>query len=169
LGTVPIFYLGVYSYLRGGDRSLGDEWPRLSLVALIVTGALVGIQGAATLSISLGVKDEFGGQPAIAGALFDIYNAVGAAIAVSFALFLVATGVAFARTRAVPTWWSQLLYVAGVASLISFLAPFTEIDALAFVGLLAFVLFIVWVAAATMWLMKPVVGAGTSTTAPPPR
>ena len=151
--TVPIFYLGVYSTLR--DRGAGgDTWPRLSLVALIVTGAFIGVQGSAALAIALGVKDDFGDTPAVAGALFDLYNALGAAIAIVFGLFFAATGVALKRAGGYPAWWSTLLYVAALFSFVNFFAPFTEIDVLALLGLIPFVIFIIWIAAASMWLMR---------------
>lgn len=163
LGTVPVFFLGVYSVLRDRGPRAGDAWPRLALVAFIVTGALVAAQGSSALAISLGIDDEFGGSPAVAAALFDLYNALGAAIAIVFTVFFAATGIALARTAAYPKWWSQLLYVGAVTSFVSFFAVFTELDVLAFIGLIPFVIFIVWIAAASGALLR---GAPTTTTGP---
>ena len=154
LVTIPVFYLGLYAALR--DRGTGgDVWPRLSLVSLIVTGSFVGVQGAAALAIALGVKDDFGGTPAVAGALFDLYNALGAAIAITFALFFAATAVALRRAGGYPAWWSTLLYVGALTSFISFLTPFTEIEALALLGLIPLIVFLVWIALTSMALMRP--------------
>jgi hypothetical protein len=154
LGTVAVFFLGVYSALRDRATAATSAWPRLSLTAFIVSGAFVGVQGAAALAIALGVKDDFGGTPAIAGALFDLYNALAAVVAVVLAVFLAATGVALARAGGYPRWWSTLLYVGALFSLVSFLAPFTEIDALAYLGLIAFIIFTIWIAAASMALQR---------------
>ena len=164
LGTVPIWFLGVYSALRDRGTAASESWPRLSLVSLIVTGAFVGAQGAVVLALGLGASDEFEGSPGVAGALFDLYNALGAAIAIVFTVFLIATGVALARTGAYPNWWSTLLYVGGVASLISFLAPFTEMDVLAFFGLLAILTLIVFAAVSGLAMQKGTAAAPRSPT-----
>ncbi|MDQ4065720.1 MAG: hypothetical protein M3161_06705, partial [Actinomycetota bacterium] len=145
--TVPVWFIGIYNALRdrgtattGGVGTTaaadGVAWPRLGLVALIVTGALVAVQGSAALALGLGATDEFQGAPAVAGALFDLYNALGAAIAITFGLFLLAIGVALQRSGGYPNWWASLLYVGALASFISFFAPFFEADALAYFGLI---------------------------------
>lgn len=154
LGTAPIWFLGVYSALRDRGTAASDAWPRLGLTAFIVTGAFAGTQGAVALSIALGAKDEFQGAPPVAGALFDIYNGLGAAIAIAFGLYFLATGVALARAGGYPAWWSQMLYVAAVASFISFLAPFTEIDVLALLGLIPFIIFGIFAAASGMAMQR---------------
>lgn len=141
LGTVPVWFLGVYSILRDRATEASASWPRVGLVALIVTGAFAGTQGAVALAIALGAKDEFQGAPPVAGALFDIYNALGAAIAIAFTVFFAATGIALARTGGYPAWWSQMLYLAAIASFVAFFAPFTGTDAIALLGLLAFLIF----------------------------
>jgi len=155
LVTAPLFFLGLYSRLRDGRDATGDEWPRLSLTAFIVTGAFSGTQGAIGLALALGAKDEFEGAPAVAGGLFDIYNALGAAIGLVFGLYLIATGISLQRRGGYPGWWSTLLFVAGIASYISFLAPYTEIEALGLLGLIPFLLFGVWAAAAGMAMNRP--------------
>jgi hypothetical protein len=161
LGLIPIFFLGVYALLRDALAPNLQVWPRLSLVALIVTGAFVGVQGSAAFALALGAKDEFGGSPPVAGALFDLYNALAAAIAVVFAVFLLAVGVAQDRAAGYPKWWSQMLYIGAAASLISFLAPFTNSDFLAILGLLPVILFAVWIAVASLAMQR-----GTRGTAP---
>jgi hypothetical protein len=161
LGLIPVFFLGVYALLRDALAPNIQVWPRLSLVALIVTGAFVGVQGSAALALALGAKDEFGGAPPVAGALFDLYNALAAAIAVVFALFLFAVGVATDRAAGYPKWWSQMLYIGAAVSLIAFLAPFTNSDFLAILGLLPLIIFAVWIALASLAMQR-----GTRGTAP---
>jgi len=152
--TAPLFFLGLYSRLRDGRDASGDEWPRVALTAFIATGAFSGTQGAVGLALALGAKDEFDGAPAVAGALFDIYNGLAAAIAIAFGLFLIATGISLQRRGGYPGWWSTLLFAAGAASFISFFAPYTEIEALALIGLIPFLLFAVWAAAAGMGMNR---------------
>jgi hypothetical protein len=150
LGLAPIFYLGLYGRLRDRGAATGAatassasdaSWPRLGLVAFIAAGAVVAVQGSSALALALGAKDEFQGAPGVAGSLFDLYNALGAALAILFAVFLIATGVSLARSGGFPTWLTPLLYVGGVASLVSFLAPFTEVDAFAFIGIIPYICF----------------------------
>ena len=163
LATAAIWFLGVYSVLRDRGTAALEAWPRLGLTGFIVTGALVGTQGAVALGIALGAKDEFQGAPPVAGALFDLYNGLGAAIGVVFGLFLLATGISLARAGGYPAWWSQMLYVAAIASFISFLAPFTEQDAFALIGLLPLVLFGVFAAVSGMAMQR---GTAASPRAP---
>jgi hypothetical protein len=158
LGTIPIFFLGVYALLRDGLAATLHTWPRLALVALIVSGAFIGVQGSAALALALGAKDEFGGSPAAAGVLFDLYNALGAAIAIVFAVFLFAVGYAMSRSPSYPSWWSQMLYVGAAASIVSFLAPFFNSDILAYFGLIPIIVFGVWIAVVSLALQKGVRG-----------
>lgn len=157
--AVPIWYLGVYSALRDRGTTAGDSWPRLGLAALIASGAVIGVQGAVVLALGLGAKDEFDQAPAVAGALFDVYNGLSAAIAVLFGLLLIATGVALNRAGGYPNWWSSMLYIGGIASIISFLAPFTNADFLAYFALVAIITFIVFAAASSMAMMRGVTTA----------
>ena len=158
--TVPVFFIGWYLLNRGeGTSSAGatatGAWARVALLSLIVLGVLSTIQGSAALAIVMGVKDEFGGQPAIAGALFDLYNAVGAGSALAMALLLWSVAQCHRDGRdGSPSWLPMALLVGAVAALLSFLAPFTELDALAFAGLLAFIVFIVWIAVAGLGLLR---------------
>jgi hypothetical protein len=158
LGTIPIFFLGVYALMRDGLAATLQTWPRLALVALIVTGAFVGVQGSAAFALALGAKDEFGGSPPSAGVLFDLYNALGAAIAITFAVFLFAVGYATARSAGYPKWWSQMLYVGAAASIVSFLAPFFNSDVLAYFGLIPIIAFAVWIAVASLAMQRGVRG-----------
>jgi len=162
LVTAPLFFLGVYSMLRGRGSANEETWPRVSLTAFIVTGAVVGTQGAVGLALALGAKDEFDGAPAVAGGLFDLYNGLGAVIGVVFGLYLIATAVSLQRAGGYPAWWSTLLYVAGAASFLSFLTPYTEVEALALIGIIPILLFGIWAAAAGMAMNRP--GATTTTT-----
>lgn len=159
LGTAATFYIGLYTWLRDstrGDASdarntdANNAWPRLALASFIAAGSIVAVQGASALAIALGAQDEFDGSPGIAGALFNLYNALGAAFAIPFAVFFVATGVAIDRARSrgrdnsrgeLPSWLTPALYLGGVSSFIAFFAPFAEIDALAYFGLIAYIVF----------------------------
>src|SRR5918992_1111520 len=78
LGLIPVFFLGVYALLRDALAPNIQVWPRLSLVALIVTGAFVGVQGSAALALALGAKDEFGGAPPVTGAFDSLFNPLAA-------------------------------------------------------------------------------------------
>ena len=171
LATVPVWFIGIYNALR--DRSIAPTgatasdtvaWPRLGLVALIVTGAFVGVQGSAALALALGAKDEFQGAAPVAGALFDLYNALAAAIAIAFGLFLAAIGVALQRSGGYPNWWASLLYVGAVASFISFFAPFFEVDALAYFGIIPVLILAVFALASGMALNRPGTGGTTTST-----
>ena len=159
LGTASMFFIGLYTWLRDATRGNASDagyadannaWPRLALANFIAAGAIVAVQGSAALAIALGAQDEFDGSPGIAGALFDLYNALGAAFAIPFTVFFIATGVAIDRARGrgrdnsregLPSWLTPALYLAGVSSFIAFFAPFAEIDALAYFGLIAYIIF----------------------------
>lgn len=164
LAVVPIWYVGVYSALRDRNTGAENSWPRLGLASLIATGAVIAVQGAVVVALGLGAKDEFDQAPAVAGALFDIYNALAAAIAVLFAVVLGATAVALQRAGGYPSWWASLLYIGAIASLISMFAPFTETDALAYFGLVAIITFIVFAAASSMAMMRRLPDAPRSPT-----
>lgn len=165
--TLPVWFVGWYLSFRGSDTSIGDlvsgAWARVALIAFIALGAFSTVQGAATFAIVLGIKDEFDGQPAVAGALFDLYNAlgVGSALAMTLLLWAAATCHGDARDRG-PSWLKTALYAGTILALVSFFAPFLEIDALAFAGLFAFLVFIAWVAVTGLSLLKP--GAATTNT-----
>lgn len=163
LVAIPTWYLGLYSALRDRLSTGADAWPRLGLTALIATGSVIAAQTGVILALALGAKDEFDKTPAVAGALFDIYNGMAAGIAVLFGLLLIATGVAVDRAGGYPKWWSTILYVAGVASFISFLAPFLKADALAYAGLVTVILFIVFIVVTSMAMLK---SRGTVTRSP---
>lgn len=156
---VPLFFAAMYLTFREGGVGTSaarvDGWPVAALIGFIALGVFSTLQGCAALAIALGVKDEFGGQPEIAAALFDLYNAVAPASALAMALLLWSVGNCHTRTGIGPSWLPSALYVGAAAAAISMLAPFLEIDALAFLGLLAFIIFIVWVAVAGMGLMRP--------------
>ena len=154
LVTIPVWYLGLYSALRDRLTTGSDSWPRLGLVALIATGAVIAVQTGVILALGLGAKDEFDRAPAVGGALFDIYNGLAAGIAVLFGLALIATGVAVDRAGGYPKWWSTILYVAGIASFISFLAPFIDADVLAYAALITIILFIVFVVVTSMAMLR---------------
>lgn len=169
--TVPVWFIAIYNALRG-DRGVATTataatsdtvaWPRVALVALVVTGALAAVQGSTALALGLGANDEFEGAPAVAGGLFDLYNALGAAIAIVFGLTLLATGVALQGRGGYPNWWATLLYVGALASFISFFAPFFEAEALAFFGIIPILVFAVFALASGMALNR----GGTGTTTP---
>lgn len=158
--TLPIFFAGIYVLFRdsgaaAGPRGvLGDGWPVAALIAFIALGVFSTIQGAAAFAITLGVQDEFGGQPAVGGALFDLYNAIAPASALSMALLLWSIAMCNLRAGTGQPWLKTLLYVGAAAAALSFFAPFLEIDALAYFGLLAFLIFIAWVGVAAMDLMR---------------
>lgn len=158
--AAPIWFLGLYSVLRDRATVASDAWPRLGLVAFIMSAAMAGVQGAATLALTLGAKDEFQGAPAVGGALFDMYNALSGPLALTIVLFFVGTGVALQQTGGFPKWWSTMLYVGAVASFISFFAPFTQSDPLAMLGLIPFIILGVFSAVSGMAMMN------TGTTAP---
>ena len=155
LGTASMFYLGLYTWLRDRgvtDRSAVDDseaWPRLALATFIASGAIVAVQGATALAIALGAQDEFDGAPGVAGGLFNLYNALGAAFAIPFAVFFWATAASLERIRntdrndriELPSWLRPALYIGALSSFISFFAPFAEIDALAYFGLIAYLVF----------------------------
>lgn len=165
--VLPIFFIGWYLTFRGrdaGDRNvLEGGWARVALIAFIALGVFSTVQGAAAFAIVLGVKDEFGGQPAVAGGLFDFYNALGAASGLAMALLLGAVALCHgdARDRG-PSWLKTVLMVGAVAAFLSFFAPFLQLDVLAYAGLIAFLVFIVWVGVAGLELMRG--GATTRTT-----
>jgi hypothetical protein len=169
LAAIPIWYLGLYSALRDRINTASDSWPRLGLVALIATGAVVAVQDSVLLALGLGSKDEFDKVPAVAGSLFDIYNGLAAAIAVLFGLLLIATGVALDRAGGYPKWWSTILYVGGVASFISFLAPFLKADALAYAALVTIIAFIAFVAVTSMAMLRSNTTGPTSPSLEVPR
>lgn len=173
LVTVPVWFIGIYNALRGdrgaattGAVGASDDvaWPRLGLVALIVTGALVAVQGSAALALALGAKDEFDGAPAVAGALFDLYNALGAAIAVVLGLTLLATGMALQQRGGYPNWWATALYIGAIASFISFFAPFFEADALAYFGIISILVLAAFALASGMAMNRGPTGTTTTTT-----
>lgn len=159
--TLPIFFAGIYLTYR--DRAgAGSGWIITALVGFVVLGVFSTVQGASAFAIALGVSDEFGGQPAVAGALFDLYNALAPATALSMALLLWSVANCFVRGPQIgPSWLRPTLLVGAAAAALSALAPFLEIDALAFLGLLAFIIFIVWVGVASMDLMRGRTGATT--------
>ena len=152
--SAPIWFMGLYSVLRDRATAGSDAWPRLSLIAFILSGAMSGVQGAAALALTLGSKDEFQGAPAVGGALFDLYNALSAPLALTIGLFFIALGVAMQQTGGFPKWWSTMLYVAGVASYIAFFAPFTQSDPLAMLGLIPYIVLGVIAAVSGMAMMN---------------
>lgn len=154
LVTIPVWYLGLYSALRDRLTAGTEAWPRLGLTAFISTGAVIAVQTGVILALALGAKDEFDKAPAVGGALFDIYNGLSAGIAVLFGLLLIATAVAVDRAGGYPKWWSTILYVAGLASFISFLAPFIDADVLAYVALITVILFIVFMVVTSMAMLR---------------
>ncbi len=176
--TLPILFVAWYSSRRDGGStgtatgagSWGSAlWARTALIGFIVLGVFSTIQGAAAFAITLGVKDDFEGSPAIAGALFDFYNALAAATALVMALFLWSIANADGRDDGSvrdrgPSWLKPALYIGVAASLLSFLAPFLEIDVLAMAGLIAYLVFIVWVAVTGMGFLKGADGSTTTTT-----
>lgn len=150
LGTAAIFFVGLYTSLRdrgnastATDALTDNAWPRLALTTFIASGAIVAAQGSAALALALGAQDEFDGAPGVAGALFNLYNALGAAFAIPFAVFLAATAYSLDRVdgRRYPGWLKPALLVGAVSSFIAFFAPFAEIDALAYFGLIAYIVF----------------------------
>lgn len=154
LATAPLWFLGLYSALRDRATAGGDSWPRVALTTFIVLGAVVAVQGAVTLALTLGAGDEFQGAPAVGGALFDIYNALGAPIAVVFGLYLIATGASLQLTGGFPKWWATMLYVGGVVSFITLFAPFALIDFLTVLALIPFIILGVFAAVSGMAMQK---------------
>lgn len=154
LVTIPVWYLGLYSALRDRLSNAGDSWPRLGLTALIATGATIAVHTGVVLALALGAKDEFDRAPAVGGALFDIYNGISAGIAVLFGLALLATGVAVDRAGGYEKWWSTILYVAGVASFVSFFAPFFKADALAYAALVTVIGFVIFMVVTSMSMLR---------------
>lgn len=164
LATAPLWFLGLYSVLRDRGTAGGAAWPRVALVTFVVLGAVVAVQGAVTLALTLGAGDEFQGAPAVGGALFDIYNALGAPIAVVFGLFLVATGVSLQLTGGFPKWWTTMLYIGGVVSFITFFAPFTMLDFLTVLALVPFIILGVFAAISGMAMQQSSAAAPRSPT-----
>ncbi|HWC14085.1 MAG TPA: hypothetical protein VG929_05775 [Actinomycetota bacterium] len=162
--TAPLWFLGLYSVLRDRATAGAESWPRVALVTFIVTGAVVAVQGGAALALTLGAKDEFQGTPAVGGALFDLYNALAAAVALTFGLYLIATAISLQQTGGFPAWWSTMLFIGGVASYISFLAPFTLVDVFAFIGLIPFIIFGIFAAVSGMAMQQRNTGAPRSPT-----
>ena len=150
LGTASTWFLGLYTSLRdrgnassATDALTDNAWPRLALATFIASGAIVAAQGSAALALALGAQDEFDGAPGVAGALFNLYNALGSAFAIPFAVFLAATAYSLDRVdgRRYPSWLKPALLIGALCSFIAFFAPFAEIDALAYFGLIPYLVF----------------------------
>ena len=143
------------------DDTVG--WATIALAEFIATGAVAAVQTAVATAIASGIEDELGGNDATVTALFDFYNALGAAVGVLIALFTVGLAFAARGTDFVPTWASPVLLAVAVLSLLSMLGPFTESDFFAILSLLAFILFIVVLVGSSLRLMGGA-GAGRGTT-----
>lgn len=184
LFLIPLWFVPIYRWIRDRSWATGagtpataataDEeagtWATIALTGFIATGAIVGVQTGVAGAIASGIEDELGGSDPTVTALFDVYNGLGAAFGVTFALF--ALGLAFAGkgTAFLPSWASPVLLVLALTSFLSMLGPFTEADFFAILGLVSFVLFIIVVIGSSLRLLggaRPTTGTTTTTGTPP--
>lgn len=178
LFIIPFWFIPIYRWIR--DRSWAtsagagttpggraeDEtgtWATLALAAFIATGVVNGVQTAVATAVASGIEDELGGNDATVTALFDLYNGLGAAIGPFFALLSVGVALVARGTPLFPNWSTPVLGVAAILILLSTFAPFTEIDFLAILGLIGFLLFIAVIIGSSLRLLGAA-GSPTTTT-----
>ncbi len=180
LFLVPIWFVPIYRWIRdrawarggAGTTTTTDDdagaWITLAFGGFIAAGALVGAQTGVATALTMGIEDELGGNDATVTALFDLYNGLGAAFGVVFALYALGLALGARATEYFPSWASPVLLVVTLTSLLSIFGPFTESDFFAILALIAFVLFIVVIIGSSLRLLggaRPSTGTtGTPTT-----
>lgn len=181
IGLIALWFVPIYRWIRdrawvAGDAgtaarpAAGDEsgtWATIALTGFIATGAVAAAQTGVGGALAQSIEDTRGSDEVVT-ALFDTFNGLGSAIGPLFALFLAALAMSSRGSGYLPGWTSPVLLVAAGASLISMLAPITESDAVALVGLFAFLLFIVVLAASGLTLLRSAAGETTRTTTAAP-
>jgi hypothetical protein len=137
------------------SRAEGER-PHLAIVAA------VSLASALTLGIVNGVANATAalraGDPETTHVLYTLSFVVIAAAGFGLAVFLTATSLVTYRGRGVPRWMSFLGFAAAVAFLVSGAGTVNDSGALSAVGLIAFLIWCVWILAmSTVMWREPVI------------
>lgn len=147
-----VFLAGLWSRFRRFE-GVGGMFAGLFVVAGAVFYATILISEGLYLAL---VKAASSADPAVLPALAQLDNWVGSStLPAGVALFIGATG-AILTTRALPSWLGWLAAVAGVLLVVSIAGVFEDdVDdgVLSFAGFGGFLLFMVWVLAASIVLL----------------
>lgn len=143
LVTIPILWWAghLWAKLRRAERGR----PRLTVAAvlgLLVAGASQAVAGAITATVALDIKNV---GPAEAKFFFLLSLGVGAAGVSGLAVLVLATSVVVLRTRVFPVWLGWLGLVLSVALIVSGASIASTSDGLAAVGLVAILVWALWV------------------------
>ncbi|MFN2594697.1 MAG: DUF4386 family protein [Actinomycetota bacterium] len=144
-----LFFVALYKLLRQ-ERPATEAWPLLGLVGTIIGGTFITV-GQAMSTMAL-----FEGK-AVPGVTV-VFNQVSVIIfemsGVMLAVALLGFGLAQLRSAVMASWLGQLALLGALAGTIGSLFAGVKSDSWAYVGFVAYIIFLVWILLTSIMLMR---------------
>ena len=143
------FAVGMFGLVRGAERRV-ERWALVALVAGVAGPALAAIGLAATGPLVVDAGQ--GLSDGTTRSLFEVYLYARFIAGALMATFLLGTGLAAMRSRALPAWLARVACAIAVPLALTPLAAFTGDHSLQVVAAVAFGLHSLWILLVGLWL-----------------
>jgi len=143
------FAVGVFGLVRGAERRV-ERWALVALVGGVAGPALAAIGLAATAPLVVGAGQGLSDDTT--RSLFEVYLYARFIAGALMASFLLGTGLAAMRARALPAWLARVACAVAIPLALTPLAALTGDHSLQVVAAVAFGLHSLWILCVSLWL-----------------
>ncbi|MEA2487965.1 MAG: hypothetical protein QOF16_1619 [Actinomycetota bacterium] len=147
---VVVFFVGLYNLLRRERPEPTEMWPLVGLIGLILTAGFVSV-GQAFFTMSIFQAKDVPGATAIFNQMAVITFTLSG---IFLATMLVGFGMAALRSALLPSWLGQFALLGALAGTVASVGAGRTNDIFTVMGFVAFLLFLLWVLAASVMLMR---------------
>ena len=166
--SLLVFGSGVFAMVRASETTKAGAWAYVGLLGVLMQNAIFATVVATEVAFNVGV-DSLAENPELTEAIWRFQKAIFTLNGTSLALALTGFSIAGLQTVFIPKWHAYLGFVSAALLFASAVAvtPALEGTGAAFIGLPGFVLWLVWILAMGIRLVRQPTpsSAGTEATA----
>ncbi len=164
-----LFGSGVFARIRASDTTKGEAWAYVGLLGIVMQNAIFATVIATDVAFNVGAE-SLAANSGVTEALWRFQRAIFVLNGASLALALTGFSIAALRASFIPKWHGYIGLVGAAVLLVSAATVTWAVEGTgaAFIGLPGFLLWVVWILAMAIRLVRDTVpesvGGGSATT-----